>query len=468
MIFLGYYKKHHLWLNVLFFAAILYVIGVFNYIPYSPNGIHLARQTDGYSFILHYANNGMNLFQPGNLNVESSDGRCVSELPILYYLEAIIYKSTGILFGLPESISVLFLLIAFWACNSLLFEYLKNRWISFATSLILFSSTVLLYYSHRNMPDAPALAFLFLGFRNLYMYPWNSRNKIFKTVLFLTLATLFKPALFFFQGGLLGLTILFHKNFQSKKVIYFQILGVGVILAWVFLINFYNTTNHVFYYTTQIRPFWTYSFERTERALDIMWSYWYSKYYFQSTLHLFGTLILVALFNPKVSFLERVIVVLSIGSSLVYFALFTEQFIDHDYYFIPFIPTLGIVTAIAVKSLLAYDRQIIQYAIVMVLAVISVLSLDYARINLMRRFFQEPDLHTVIRYKALLLKKKVDELDPTGKMEVIVYGEHSRNISLVFLNRRGWAYKNDYQMDKGWVKKAIKVDLDNYTVVPGE
>ena len=468
MTVIQYYKKHHLIINCLLFVLILAIIGVFNYIPYNPNGIHLARQSDGYSFILHYANNGLNLFEPGNLNVESNDGKCVSELPILYYLEAIIFKGSGLLFGVPELICLIFLVIAFGACNALFFDYLQDYLLSFFSTVLLFSSTVLLYYGHRNMPDAPGLAFLFLGLRHYYKFIKYQDRGLVTSVVLLTFATLFKPALFFFQGGLILYSLFLNKTYNIRRIFAYQSIGVIVVLLWVVLINHYNKVNHVFYYTTQIRPFWTYDLTRTLRAIDIMWHYWYSKYYFQSTLHLFASFLLIVFFSPLVNRKQRFVAFLAIGSSLVYFALFTEQFIDHDYYFIPFIPTLGIITAIAIKALLEWKKQVVSVIVSVIVIIISLLSMDYASLNLKRRFTQNLDLHTAIRYKALQIKSKVDALDPSGKKEVIVYGEHSRNISLVFLKRRGWMYKPDYQMDKGWVKSAIKIDLNNFTVIPGE
>lgn len=108
-------KLHQLLFLTLLISVSLYY-GYHKTLSFRPQSVHAWRQADCASITLNYYKNGMNFFKPQVHNLTSDGGTtgytATSEIPVLYYFSAFLYK----IFGPHEMIIRLInMLIFFWA-----------------------------------------------------------------------------------------------------------------------------------------------------------------------------------------------------------------------------------------------------------------------------------------------------------------------------------------------------------------
>ena len=152
---------------------------------------------------------------------------------------------------------------------------------------------------------------------------------------FLTLSALIKASFYYYEFVFFIVIIL---NLQNKKIksnlnILCFFISSAIIFFWYYYAILYNNFNHANHYSTSPFPFWKDSKERIMMAFDMIINYWYSKYYFQSTMHFFLVTILVYTIFIKKNLADIILILLLLLSTSIYFSLFLVQFIDHDYYF---------------------------------------------------------------------------------------------------------------------------------------
>ena len=126
-----------------------------------PQGIHFIRQTDSLSFVSQYYNFGYDFFNPKIFNMDSVDGRAVSEFPIIYYLTALLYSIFGVKVYLLKILNLIISYIGVYCVYKVSYYILKDYVYAFLISLFLMTSTVFNYYSFNYLPDPSALAFVF-------------------------------------------------------------------------------------------------------------------------------------------------------------------------------------------------------------------------------------------------------------------------------------------------------------------
>lgn len=459
-------------LFVFLLFTVYFILDFQHILFFQPQGIHYIRQTDSLSFAANYFHNGFRFFEPQVFNLNSTDGKAACEFPILYYCTALLYM----LFGEKEFILRLLTLgistLGFVYLFRMLQLILKDNLYAFAFSFLFLSSTVLLYYSINFLPDAAALGFTFIGWYYFFRFQHERKAKqVYSFFACFLFASLLKATYFINpMAALLSLLLIDYKANAGIKQLWGQhkisLISFSVtallVLLWNVFVHQYNEVNHDHYFLTQTRPIWKLTGAERFDVWDHISRYWYSKYYYQTTFHVFLILLVLGLIFIRKS--EKSVFVpalfLSLGS-ICFFLLFFAQFQDHDYYFITLIP--GIILLITSSFITLKNKfpvLIRHWSIRLLFVIISLLSLNYGREKLAQRFKETPKEQ--LRNTAAWSKTRIqlDKMRISNQAKLIVVGDATPNASLYFLNRKGWTVDAKANNTKAQIEQYIDLGAD--------
>ncbi len=310
-----------------------------------PRSVHTWRQSDGASTGLHFYQYHNSIFKPMFHNMLEANGEAGSEFPLLYWLAAKLspeheFKGWYIR-ALCFAISVSFLL----AINFISFSILGSVVQATYTSMLLFTSTVFVFYAGNYLPDVPAVCSGLIGCAFMYLY---YKNRSITALLF--------AVVFFTLGGLLKITSIvpyltllsicfyelltdkpvFNKSILAgKKFIILLIVPLVVSLAWIIYIRQYNELFNSIYYRTDTIPVWKLSFKNLKTLGGAIFIRWFHEYFSIVTVLIVVTVSIVA--TTKAWQKKRqhgfFLLLLILGSCSI-LVLFSSQFVLHDYYMI--------------------------------------------------------------------------------------------------------------------------------------
>jgi 4-amino-4-deoxy-L-arabinose transferase-like glycosyltransferase len=445
--------------NYLFLILLLAFYAILDYqtiLFLRPQGIHFIRQTDVLSFVANYFNNGFNFFQPQVFNLQSIEGKAVGEFPVLYYITALSY----LLFGEHEFIlRLLTMAIAstgFFCLFKLLNSLLHDLFYAITFSFLFISSTILLYYVNNFLPDASALGFTLIGWYFFFAYLKNEKKQssLLATYIFFTLASLIKVT--YFISPIAAIASILYSGFSNRTsirkivrnnfvLLLFFTISLVLVLGWNLYVIRYNMVYQDHYFLIHSTPIWSLSKTRIIEVWDFITHYWYSKYYFQSTIHFFVSIIFVGVFFKRKS--ERMLGILTFFlalGSMCYFVLFYAQFKDHDYYFIALIPAIIFLVMNAFITLRnKFPKWINSYITKALLLLLCVLSLNYAREKLIQRYKNTELLNGGIVTLLAETRNYIDSIGISDDAKFVVMTDATPNGGLYFINRPGWTLKDD-------------------------
>ncbi|MBS4065712.1 MAG: glycosyltransferase family 39 protein [Chitinophagaceae bacterium] len=458
--------------HVLFFTSgvcfllLLVLTGIPGYFWSPPQGIHFSRHIDSFSYSYYYFSEHSGFFHPGNFNLESINGRCASEFPIMYYITSLLYLFFGVNFWTLKIITILMLFLGFLYCVKMVFLLCENLILSVLLTTLFFTSTVILYYGTFYLPDIHALGFLMVSLYYFFLYfKFQEKRHLLKLYIFITLSALLKASFFYYGCIFLVMILLISKREKIRhgQNILFFFLSLIIIASWYVYANRYNFANNAWYYTLSPKPFWKESRERITLALGFISNYWYSKYYFQSTFHFFFLTFLLGIFYVRKISLYLVLFFSLISLSLLYASLFLTQFIHHDYYFIAIVPAIIIIVTLSLISIVKnIPNKLILSCVYISLLVITILSANYAKLNLHRRYSNNFDSFSAPRYLLYGANDYLDSIGVSKESKFLVIGDRSQNGSLAFLRRFGWIYPN-FQRDT--INRNTNLKVADYLVV---
>lgn len=431
-------------------AAIAF-LGYHQYLFLSPQGLHIYRQTDSLSFVAYYFHHGMHFFQPGIYNLGSgTTGGAASEFPLFYYLTALIYQFTGEKDFILRIIHMLVLFTGLFFFSKALVRIFDDVFYGLVLSLLFISSSIILYYAGNFIPDIPALGFCLGGWGLFLTYAGSGkRSTLLAGMIFFTLAGLLKVTTLI-NPMTVFIILLIDRHLISSKSKgltksscrdgLWMLLGVLVIVtSWLLFVFYYNAAHQNHFFLTGIMPWWGIDEDGRAMVWDHIRRYWYTKYYYESALHVFTILAIIGLviFWKSHRLVYMASIILGLGG-MVYFFLFFQQFRDHDYYFITLVPPIIMLVINGLLTLKHIFPQHYKHFIPKLgILTLLLLSLNYARINLDRRYNHQ-DHFTAIGEKFYGSRDFLDSLNIELGARVIVIGDPTPNASLYFLNRQGW------------------------------
>ncbi|MGZ3864137.1 MAG: ArnT family glycosyltransferase [Bacteroidia bacterium] len=450
----------------LLFAALLCTVALYyNYqhiVFKRPQSIHKWRQADGASLALNYYKGGMHFFQPQVHNLTSDSGRsgaaCTSEMPILYYSAACLYKIFGYHEWLYRGLNTLIFFIGLLFLFRTLLYVLKDFFWAAAIPLLLFSSPVIVYYANNYLVNSSALAFTLIGWYYFTRFLFENEKKwMYRTLAFFFLAGAFKVTALLSLIAITGIYLLELLNLKKQegktkfsKTFIISSVGVFIIIAaWLKYADHYNVKHDCTYFSTTIFPIWNLDREGIHDVLHNIRHLWLDQYFHWSVLIFTGAGFIFLLLNfKKVNPFFSLAILLICLQAVVYILLQFWTFSDHDYYTID-LYIIPVLIFIALFDLLSkyYTAAFNSIVTKIIFTGFLAFNIYYANGKVEERYNSwmndypaNKDFYTVTPY--------LREIGITENDTVISIPDFS-NASLYLTDQKGWTEYTDAKFNRG-------------------
>ena len=478
------------------FIIILIIVSIYyNYHEIAlkrPQSTHKWRQSDCASIALNYYQDGMNFLTPETHNLTSDGGTsgkcCASEIPILYYSVASLYK----VFGYNEFIYRIFNTLLFFLGLFYLFKLmhylLKDNFWAIALSILFFTSPLLVYYGNNYLSNSSSLAFSIIAWYYFIRFYFESKPKLFYTsMVVILLAGAFKvTGLFslFAIGGIYLIELLGLKRFKEDRKLFTKpflyllpIISIFLIIGlWLVYAHSYNQTHDCTYFSTTIFPIWELNSIEIDGVLSNIKKVWLDEYFHKSVILfiIMCFLFIIAFFRKNTDLL--IYGVLFILAEVIFYILLQFwTFADHDYYVIDvyILPILIVISAFVIlkkHSNKLFNAKIFKIAF----AIFLLFNINYAHQKINNRydgwmndFPERKDIYSISPYLRQI------GISPNDTIISIPDGSH---VSLYLMNQKGWTEYTDARFNKGTPIRynrdsvGIQESIDNgarYLIVNG-
>ena len=476
--------------SITFILVLLSVSFFYNYhhIAFKrPESLHKWRQCDCASIALNYYQHGMNFFKPQTHNLESDygkSGRCyTSEVPILYFSVAILYK----IFGYHDYIyrifnTLLFLLGIFFLFRIMML--LTDDWIwATLTTLIVFTSPVLVFYGNNFLSNSDAFSFSIIGWYYYIRYSLEKKYKLFIIAIFIfLLSAAFKVTAFFSLIAIMAFHFLQYFKASSleikkiKKMFIPIMIAIAIIGSWILFAKMYNEKHHCVYFSTTIFPIWHYSYGEAIEIIKNIYRNWGNQYFhFSIYIVLFCCTIILLLRYKKSNQIFLISILSIICFEIIYFLLQFWTFMYHDYYAIDMF-ILPVLILVATIELLKREYSVFfkSYLVKIALTILVLFNVQNAKSKLqdryegwMNNYSQTSDFYRMTPY---LRSIGISEFD------TVVVTSDGNPCNLYLLNQKGWtAYSytdpnEDLKLPNAEIRLAIKRTMRNsaqYLILDG-
>jgi hypothetical protein len=243
-----------------------------------PRGLHQWRQADALSQTLNYFGDGMRFWEPAIHLQHGVEGKGAGEFPILYYMNAALWKLGGE--PLPWTLrwtNLLFWLAGLTALRGWLARSTGNGLLASTVAAFLLLSPLTTYYGPNSLVNISALGCVFLGWAAVGRWSWDGQSRGARgawwwgAVTALSMAVLLRPTMVL---GLIPLAWPFwlraiRRSPASTGAMGFwgpRLVGPGgallllvpVVLggSWVLWAKSYNAHSGSVYFLTTFRPVW--------------------------------------------------------------------------------------------------------------------------------------------------------------------------------------------------------------------
>lgn len=490
---LNYIIENKIFYFILFCIFILVMSYRFNYhniIKLPPQSVHAWRQTDCNSQALNFANRESNLFKPmihNQLSDDYTSGYCTQEFPLYYYYIGILYKIFGshdFIFRLANSLLFFISLFYLFKASTLI---IKNKFFALIIPLFVFATPIIAFYTNNFIMNIPAISFTFIGwFFFVKFYKYEHQNSLYISILFFTLASLFKlseiMSIFVIIGILVFERIPFIKYKANKKLIFNSFfktiilfcISFLLIFAWYKYADYYNKShNQMYYLYVNFDKYWTLD---NETKLSV-WDYLKNRRYydfFNPLMYYFLTFCFITLivFFKKINKLFFTLVSFYIIGAFCFIMVFYMFLKEHDYYLISLyiLPLFILLTFFDLLSKLIEKylkfKKILYTLIIIGSSLLLIQNINYTKGKMIERYkwpyFPEESIYGDLRnIKSYLLEIGVKYDD-----KVICLPDMSPNYSLSMIDRLGWtSYLVNYDAEK--IKLLIQKGA-RYFIIMGE
>lgn len=431
--------------------AIGFVYAFPRLISLPPQSIHQWRQADGASIARNFYQDTLCFDEPQIQNLQyTGDPHAAGEWPLTYYLAGLIYRITGHEEWVLRLIHWLFFMIGLWSFGSLFRLAGADDTTALCCTVLFYTSNVLAYYSLNYLPDAPALGMSLLALYSAAL--WYKRRVTLALWLFAvsaSLAGMIKLTSFIPVLAILGAALISYAG--SKKRHAWQEWWVGglpvvAVLACRVWISQYNQRHDSTYFMASIRPIWDASLREQWEVIRMMSCYWSTDYFNPGLLCLTGLGAIFILFHrqwlpPAIRHGFYLMTAGTVSAFLLWFSMFR----DHDYYAVPLFAFPAVIWVLfwyVLNKKRAISWQSIRVRTCLI--VICIVSVGLTSRSIRMRY--DNPRFTSGCNPALLDKASVSAwlaasgVEPTDR--VISIPDPSPNITLYFLNRKGWTNYN--------------------------
>jgi hypothetical protein len=458
------------------FASLLFTLifaGLFFFYQYHttffqpPQSIHTWRQTNSLSMTQMYYQYHVPFWQPEIQNQISDDGnsgKTAGEFPVIYYLMAKVWA----LFGKSEWLFRMFHLLILFSGLYLLFKMLipvtghavKAGFIS----MLVMTSPVIIFYGPNFLPDAPALALVFIAWYFLYLFT-QKRNT----------ALLWISAVFFFLGIALKITVatsflaigswimlesLFLKNekriFKFRWIHYLPFVFAAILAGlWYGYVNYYTSLHKGSFSFMGIWPVWKMTSEQYHKIMDALDKIFFKEFFWPPLQY--ATIViwffLLTQIRKLAPFLRYMLILMPLGL-LGILVLWFQVLEGHDYYMITQIQTLIVIwiTFFIYLKKFRYARSpLILGALVVIFAVLAV----NGRKRHLERYSGWMNEGYKLHMEALTTIQPLFDQCGVGANDLVIsLPDPSINASLYYMNRKGYTdFASDFTREETFIER---------------
>jgi hypothetical protein len=467
--------------NRYFVVLFLLVTGMSWYYDYPallllrPQSVHNWRQCDGASLALNYYQEGMDFFKPQTHGLYSDDQTTgytsPSEVPILYYMAAGLYKIFGYHEYLFRLLDLLLFYLGLFYLFKLTLKVLGEAFFSYAVVVLLFSSPIIVYYANNFMPNTGALSFSIIGWYYFYCYSQGKKTGTFAlSMLFFGLAGAMKitelsaPIIIILmmladRFGIVDFQLNAKKGFLFKTGMLVTIFVM--VASWVFYAKAYNNLHASSQFSTFIFPIWHLDHAKIAFIVHKMHVIWFREYFYPPTFYFILALIPFTIIFYKRS--NRILLIASaaqLTGLLLYSLLWFEALGDHDYFFISFyiLPVFLCINFFFILrnfGLRLGFRMVVQAVVILIL----ILSVSHAKSRTGSRYTSwmndYREMQDVYTAKPYLTRIGIHDRDTA-----IFYP--SMNIRPLYLmNLKGWTFRQ-YEAVKPGQNENDSISMHEY------
>lgn len=463
--------KYYIFIGIL---LILYFLFDFYAIVFrEPYGIHFIRQTDSLSFVANYYRHGFHFFEPQIFHLQSIDGKTACEFPILYYLTALSYLIFGEHSFILRIITLTISTVGFIYLFKLTQLFIKDILISLPLSLMICSSSVLLYYSNNYLPDASVFGLTMIAWYHYFKFTNlpDCQKNLHYAILFFFFASIIKITYLINPiAAILSLILVSYQKqksikavfFEHRKILLYSVLLFLLILSWNIYQWWYNHIHQASYFLVKPNPIWDLNNSEIWEVWGYMKNYWFSQYYYQTAFHFFFLLIFAGFFLKSKNYALKLNIVLLFVGSFSYFMFFYIQFKNHDYYFIAFLPLLILLCIQSfLKFIGRFPKFVLSNYFKLFLFILFMLSFRHSEKKLSERFdTKKSDLFADISKKLAHTREFLDKKNIPVKAKFIIYTDLSPNGGLYSIKRPGWNIEENSEKGKSFLKSYLQKDAE--------
>ena len=450
---------------ILALTAVSYYYGYHEIVFKRPQSVHKWRQSDCASIALNYYQDGMDFFRPETHNLTSDGGTsgkaCPSELPLLYYTVAILYKVFGVHEWIFRALNTLLFFIGLFYLFKL-FKYLLNDgfW-AISLCILFFTSPVLVFYGNNFLSNSSSLAFSIVGWYYFMRFYFERNRKWFTvSLLFFLFAATFKVTALFSLvaiGGIYLTEVLGFSRFRKNEVLFDRpfrkfLLFAGILIvvsAWILYARNYNQKHECFYFSTTIFPIWELDKAKIMEVVNNIRKMWLIQYFHPSVLLFFLTALLFVFldYRKNLKWLNFILMILG-AEMIVYVLLQFMTFRDHDYYTIDMyiFPVLLLVAAFYILKT-SYTKIFDSYITRSVFLVFVLFNICHAHKITNERYYGWMNNSGILN-DTYTVTASLREMGVSAQDTVISIPDVS-NVSLYLMNQKGWTEYTDMRFNRG-------------------
>jgi hypothetical protein len=406
-----------------------------------PQGIHFIRQSDSLSFASNYFHFDYGLFEPHVFNLTSTDGAAACEFPVLYYIAAMVYRFTGESYSVLRIIHLAIISCGFIAAFQFMHRRVKDFVVATSLTIILITSTVVMYYASNFLVDSAALGLALLGIERFDRFRTSEMTRHYVlSVLFFTLSCLLKITFAIWPLALFGSLFSTQKPFLKRAHLALLLPVVSAVI-WFSIATLYNQHSGDDYFLTSSIPIWQLTTGESAQLVDAVTHYWPGSYYPPITR--WALLIALGLFVWNIKHRNRFelkFTAIAFVGIVCYFLLMGRAFINHDYYFLPIVPWILLLLPCLAEPLDSFKNKRQQLVLRLALVAVVLSAATYTRQKLDRRYFMsnDPFDDAALRIREEISMHRLPM--PEDAQPVIVIGDPTRNGTLLHLKSKGMTY----------------------------
>ena len=461
--------------RIIFFIFLLGIAYLYNYQKiafYRPQSVHNWRQSDCASLALNYYQNGMNFFQPETHNLTSkkfTSGKAApSEIPILYYFVAMLYRLFGYHDYIHRILNTVIFLIGIYSLFRILDKIKVNLVWNLTFSLIFFASPVLVYYGNNFLTDITAFSFSLIAWNYFISYYQSQKMKFYWiSMLFFLLSMSMRISAGISVVALFCIFLLEafsnikfregNKLFPQRFLQILPFLAIFLIIGgWAYYARIYNTVNGCGYFSTTIYPVWKMSDAALSKTLENIRVMWIHQYFHKYTLIFFLIIfVFTIIFMRKANrFLIALQLIVFFGVVL-FGVLWFDTFRDHDYYLINLYILLVFTSITFVELSTRNFPKIASNWIVFVLLFLFLgFNVNHTRKQMHDRYTgwwteypKYKDFHTITPY--------LRSIGITRHDTVISIPDKSHH-TLYLMNQQGWTENFEQNRDSAGIAQSVQ------------